>query len=37
MERLRDDSFLRFINVVFYDNIPWRIVKALIKEEGASR
>jgi hypothetical protein len=34
MERLRDDSFLRFINVVFHDNIPWRIVKALTKEEG---
>jgi predicted DNA-binding transcriptional regulator YafY len=34
MERLRDDSFLRFVNTVFHDNIPWRIVKALTKEEG---
>jgi len=34
MELLRDDSFLRFVNTVFHDNIPWRIVKALTKEEG---
>ncbi len=34
MERLRDDSFLRFVNTVFHDNIPWRIVMALTKEEG---
>ncbi len=34
MERLNDDTFLRFVNTVFHDNIPWRIVKALAKEEG---
>ena len=34
MERLKDDTFLRFINIVFQDNIPWKIINALIREEG---